>query len=126
MASKPSGSGYGVSCPRPAHPRKVSPTMNHQAHTSPAARELEVIVRRLWTTEPRCPPAERTSLLTELGSIGLALERIILRDENQSTRTVTNDLLRPEHLAECERRIQHLLERWPVFPEARSPPLVAA
>jgi hypothetical protein len=99
--------------------------MKHTIDTPPAARELAGIVRRLWTTEPRCPPAERMSLLTELGSIGLALERIILRDENQSARPGIDGDFRFD-LAECERRIQNLLAHWPRDVGAPSIPLVAA
>ncbi len=105
--------------------RKAPETMKHPA-PPPAARELEVVVRRLWTREPRCSPAERTCLLTELGSIGLTLERIILRDETHSTRTWIDDDVRVADLAECERRIRNLLDRWPEDREARSSQLVTA
>ena len=89
-----------------------------------AARELEVIVRHRWTREPRCSPAERTFLLTELGQIGLALERIILRDETRSARPSRDDDLRSADLAECERRIRSVLDRRPGNSEARFCPLV--
>lgn len=104
--------------------------MSHEFHTrsssgTPTARELEVIVRRLWTTEPRCSSAERTTLLTELFSVGLALERIILHDETRRPARPATEELRSE-LAECERHIRNLLVYWPANIEARSAPLVAA
>ncbi len=104
------------------HPILARPSMDAR----PEARDLEVTVRRLWTTEPRSSAAERTSLLTELASIGLALERIILRDETRSSRPEIDDDRRSAELAECDRRIQNLLVHWPRDLEARSPPLVAA
>ena len=106
--------------------------MKHQirAHqridTPPAPRDLEVIVRRLWTTEPISSAAERTSLLTELASIGLNLERIILREELRCARPGLDDDRSSAELAECDRRIQNLLVHWPRDVEARSPPLIAA
>ncbi len=106
--------------------------MNHKIHTRqsidapPTARELEVIVRRLWTTEPRSSPAERTSLFTELTSIGSALERIILLDETRSARSGIDDDLCSADLAEYERRIRNLLACWPSDVGVPSPPLVAA
>jgi hypothetical protein len=57
-----------------------------QSIGTPTARELEAIVRRLWTGEPRWSRAERTTLLTELVAVGLALERVILRDETRTPR----------------------------------------
>lgn len=100
--------------------------MTHTIGAPPTARELEVVVRRLWTREPCCAPAERTSLLTELASIGLALERIILHDETRSTRPATDDDVRAGDLAQCERRIRNLLDRWPGGCQVRSSPLVTA
>ena len=104
--------------------------MEHEIHTRqsidrPTARELELVVRRLWTTEPRCRPTSRTSLLIELGSVGLALERIILR-ETQSDLAGTDDDLSSADLAECDRRIRNLLAHWPDDLEARPTLLVAA
>ena len=104
--------------------------MSHKIHPrqsigTATARELDVIVRRLWSIEPRCSPTERTMLLTELVSVGLAVERIILRDQTRTPARPATDGPRCD-LDECERRIQNLLDRWPRDHEARTSPLVAA
>ena len=98
------------------------------ADTTTTARELEAVVRRLWTTEPRCPPTDRISLLTELGSIGLALERIILSGETRHTGPGIDDQRRSADLAECDRRIRNLLPHWPDVVDVGGPAsrLVAA
>lgn len=93
-------------------------------HQIDAARELEAIVRRLWATDPQCSPADRTDLLSELGSIGLTLERIILNDEARTPILLGTEELQCE-LATCGRRISKLLYRWSWDVEPPTPPLIA-
>ena len=100
--------------------------MNHLIHSrqridTSTPRELEAIVRRLWMTEPRCSVEHRSRLLIELGSVGLALERIILHDEARFDPTATDDRRRASDLADCDRRIRNLLVHWPGDDAASSP-----
>ncbi len=90
--------------------RPISPRPSISSPDAP--RELEAIVRRLWTTEPRCSLQERAPLLTELAAVGLTVERIILRDEAQRDRSEIDDDLRAADLAACDRRVHDLVVRW--------------
>jgi hypothetical protein len=57
---------------------------SNMKHQNDAAHELEATVRP-WATDPQCSPAGRIDLLSELGSIGLTLERQRVRPNYSSS-----------------------------------------